>query len=402
MANKRGLFYGLTTNIAILAVASFLTDVSSEMINPILPIFFMTLPGASMFLLGIIDGIAKSTPSFIQVFSGYYSDKIGQRKVFVTSGYGFSAMMKMAFAATFTWPYYASVRILERIGKGVRDPPRDAIIAESTQPKTVGKAFGFHRSMDTAGAILGPILSLILLPVLLGIMVAGDAYRTVFLLATIPAAMAFVVTFYIREKRKVAKSLKPLMKTLSTPPPRLKYFIVIATMFSLANFSYAFFLLRVTALTNDLAIPILFYLIFNIMYATVALLAGSLSDRVGRKPVIAAGYLLFAMLCTTIIFINDLILMAGMFVIYGIVFGLVEGTQRAFVSDLASGELKGTALGTYHAFVGLVHLPSSAIAGILWDVYGFMYTFMFGALVAFIAFIMLIGFRQRKDMVKHA
>ena len=400
MASKRGLFYGITLNIALLSIASFLTDVSSEMILPILPLFFLTLPGASEFILGIVEGLAESTVSFVQIFSGYYSDKIGRRKVFVSSGYGFSAALKTALGFVFSWPQFMVVRIAERLGKGVRNPPRDAIIAESTPPETVGKAFGFHRAMDTSGAILGPIIALILLSVIVVRTVPADVYRLIFLMAAIPAVIAFVVTFLVREKRTAARQLKPLRSTLFHPPPRLRFFIIVATVFSLANFSYVFFLLKVKVVTGSDTMAILFYIVFNVVYASVAFGTGRLSDRVGRKPVIAAGYAMFVFLCMGLAFANDLYLLVGLFVVYGLVYGFVEGTQRALVADLASGELRGTAMGSYHASVGLAKLPSSAIAGFLWYSFGSQYTFLFGAAGALTAFLLFLSFREiprRKD-----
>lgn len=398
MAVKRGWLYGLTLNIMLLAIASFLTDVSSEMILPILPFFFLTLPGASTAILGLVDGLAESTVSFVQIASGYYSDKIGKRKVFVSAGYGFSSVLKTTFAFVISWPQFVVVRVVERMGKGVRNPPRDAIIAESTKPETVGKAFGFHRAMDTSGAILGPILALIFLltlasAVLSGGNVGGDVYRIIFMVAALPAVAAFIVTLFVKEKKREPKKLKPLMASILSPPPRLKSFIAVAAVFSLANFSYAFFLLKVQAVTDSLVDVILFYLLYNIVYAVSASLTGTLSDRIGRKRVISTGYLLFVFLCVSLVFVNDLYLLAGLFVVYGLVYGFTEGPQRALVADLA-GELKGTAMGTYHTSVGLAKLPSSIIAGFLWG-FGSQYTFLFGAAAAMTAFAVFLPFKEK-------
>ena len=399
MTTKRGLFYGLTLNIILLAIASFLTDVSSEMILPILPFFFLTLPGANYAILGLVDGLAESTVSFVQIASGYYSDKKGKRKIFVSFGYGFSAALKTAFAFIVSWPQYIAARVVERMGKGVRNPPRDAIIAESTAPETVGKAFGFHRAMDTSGAILGPIIALVFLftmasASLSGGTVGGDVYRFIFLMAAIPAAAAFIVTLFVRERKRAARKLKPLGASILHPPPRLRSFMVVAAVFSLANFSYAFFLLKVQTVTGSLVDAILFYLLFNIVYAISAFMTGALSDRVGRKRVISTGYLLFAVLCLSLIFVNDLVMLAGLFIVYGLVFGFVEGPQRALVADLASSELKGTAMGTYHTSVGLAKLPSSIIAGVLWG-FGSQYTFLFGAALAATALVLFLPFKER-------
>ena len=396
MARKRKLLYGLSLNIGLLSAASFLTDMSSEMILPLLPLFFLTLPGATEFLLGILEGLAESTVSIVQVLSGYYSDKVGRRKEFVSIGYGLSFSLKVAFGFVFTWPQFVITRIAERTGKGIRNPPRDVILAESTKPDTVGKAFGFHRAMDTSGAIFGPIIALILVPILATGRLIEDAYRLIFLIAALPAAAAFIVTLFVRDKKKPKKKLKPLLATLISPPPNLKYFILVATIFSLANFSYVFFLLKVRDVTSSNTLPILFYLIFNVVYALNSFVIGGLSDRIGRKPVISIGYLLFVILCTSLVFVSDVIQLVGLFIIYGLVYAFVEVTHRALVSDLAVGELKGTAMGTYHASVGMAKLPSSAIAGFLWVAYGSQYTFYFGAIFSTIALALFLRFKEPK------
>ena len=247
--------------------------------------------------------------------------------------------------------------------------------------------------------VLGPIIALVFLftmasASLSGGTVGGDVYRFIFLMAAIPAAAAFIVTLFVRERKRAARKLKPLGASILHPPPRLRSFMVVAAVFSLANFSYAFFLLKVQAVTGSLVDAILFYLLFNIVYAISAFMTGALSDRVGRKRVISTGYLLFAVLCLSLIFVNDLVMLAGLFIVYGLVFGFVEGPQRALVADLASSELKGTAMGTYHTSVGLAKLPSSIIAGVLWG-FGSQYTFLFGAALAATALVLFLPFKER-------
>ncbi len=393
MSTKRRLLYGISLNIGLLSAASLLTDISSEMILPLIPVFFLGL-GGTTWLLGIAEGLAESTVSFFKMMSGYYSDKVGRRKPFVYSGYGFSSAMKAVWGFVTTWPQFVAVRVSERMGKGIRDPPRDAIIAESTSPETVGKAFGFHRAMDTTGAIFGPIISIVLLSVILTGGAVMDRYRTVFMIAAIPAIAAFFITLLVREKRKQPGPMKPLLASLRSPPPALRYFITVAAVFSLANFSYTFFLLKVKQVTGSDTLTIAFYLIFNVVYALNAFVTGTLSDRIGRKPVIAMGYFLFAILCVSLVFVNDVTVLVLMFAVYGLSFAFVEGSQKALISDLAEKERRGTALGAYHMGVGLAKLPAGIMAGVLWFELGPEYAFAYGAIVASIALVLLLRFKE--------
>ena len=395
MSSKRRLLYGISLNIGLLSAASLLTDISSEMILPLIPAFFLSL-GGTEWLLGLAEGLAESTVSFFKMMSGYYSDKAGRRKPFVYAGYGFSSAMKAIWGFVASWPQFVAVRVSERMGKGIRDPPRDAIIAESTAPETVGKAFGFHRAMDTTGAIFGPILSIVLLSVILTGGAVMDRYRTIFMLAAIPAIAAFLITLLVREKRRQPAKMKPLLASIMYPPPALRYFIIVAAVFSLANFSYAFFLLKVKQVTGSDTLTVVFYLIFNVVYALNAFMTGALSDRLGRKPVIAVGYSLFAFLCASLVFVNDVTILVLMFAVYGLSFAFVEGTQKALISDLAEKERRGTALGAYHMTVGLAKLPAGILAGALWYELGHEYAFAYGAVVASIALVLLLGFKERR------
>ena len=257
----RAWTYGLTANIVVLGVVSLLTDVSSEMILPILPFFLISVLSANAFIVGLIEGLADSAVAFMKVVSGRWSDVAGSRRGFVAAGYGLSTAMKVLFPFAQAWPQFLGMRIVERTGKGVRDAPRDALLTESTPAETRGKAFGFHRAMDTTGAVLGPILTLALLAALLPTMALGPTYRLIILIAAVPAAVSFACVFLVREPSRVASRTPRFRASLRSIPRSLVLFIGIASVFSFADFSFAFLLLRVTDVGWSTFLAILLYIL---------------------------------------------------------------------------------------------------------------------------------------------
>ena len=387
--------YGLTANIVVLGVVSLLTDFSSEMIVPILPFFLLTFPGTSALVVGFIEGTADAVVAFMKVVSGRWSDVRGGRKRFVEAGYGLSTVMKVLFPFAQSWPQFFGVRMVERLGKGVRDAPRDALLTESTLPETRGKAFGFHRSMDTAGAIIGPIVTLVLLAVLLPTWTEVPTYRLIFLIAALPAAVSLVCIALVREPARAVVRQPRFRASLRTVPRSLVLFIGIASVFSFANFSVAFLLLRVTNVGETSVVAILLYVLFNIVYAAHAFPAGILSDRVGRKPVILVGYGAFVAMGVLLAATPHILTLVLGFILYGLSYGMAEGTQRALVADLAPKESKATVLGAYHTSVGFVKLASGIVAGLLWVTpsFGPAATFWFGAAMAAVAAVLLLLWR---------
>ena len=373
----------INSNIFLLGIVSFLNDLSSEMIMPILPMFITALGGSSM-IVGLIGGLRDSISSILKVFAGYWSDKSGKRKIFVFSGYLTSAFFKLFLAFSKIWQHVLVFAGLERIGKGLRAAARDAIIAES-MPKERGKGFGIHRSMDTLGAIIGSIAVFLLF------WFFRFSFNSIIFTAAILASLSLIPLCFIKEKKREPQDINLKISLKNLPQP-LKLFILISGIFALANFSYMFFILRAQEFfTGKLSVgmPILLYILFNTFYAAFAVPFGKLSDRIGKKKVIAFGYLLFSLISLGFAFFNSLTAFIILFAFYGIVYAIIDGNQRAYVSDLSSKELRATALGTFHTITGLAALPSSLIAGFLWQINPSI-TFIYGAVMSFISVCLFI------------
>ena len=391
---------GLTFNVVVLSLVSFFTDMSSEIIFPLLPIFLTVELGATALIVGVMEGLAESTASVLQVFSGHYSDKIGKRKRLVGIGYGLSALTKPLFIVVNTWMGALGLRVAERVGKATRNPPRDAILADSVSKERRGLFFGFHRAMDTAGAILGPILIIVLLPLVPAILGSSYGYRTMFLIAVVPAVVAFLLVFLVREIPPRAKAEKKLTLGLRSLPKNLRRFIGVATLYALGNFSFFFIILITFGELENEVLTITYYLIFNVVYALLSIPAGALSDRIGRRSVIGVGYATFAIACIGFV----LVIRAGgkgvehylpLFLLCGVSYAFVEAVQRSYVSDMSPAGLKATSLGTYHTSVGVAKLPASIIAGVLWLQIDPTATFAFGAITSFLALSLLsLGCRK--------
>ncbi len=380
---------GLSANVVLLAVVSFFVDLSSEIIFPLLPFFMVIQLGASYFIVGIMEGVAEFVASVIKVFSGHLSDRAEKRKPFISGGYGHSAIMKLFFSLSAVWQHFFVFRILERVGKGIREPARDALVAESTSPKTLGKAFGFQRALDTGGAILGPIFGIILLAIF------ATSYQPIFLIAAIPAFVAFGLSLLLKEKRKSKKDKVRVKIGFKFLPIRLRVFVVIATIFALGNFSFFFVMLRAVDLGESQVMALAFYLLMNIWFAASSIPAGALSDKIGRVPTIAIGYVFFAAMSFLFAYEIGAILIAFSFIMFGLSNGFIDGVQRAFVSDLAPEGIKATCLGTYHMSVGIGKLTASILAGALWTFVGVQYAFLYGMVLSVIAATMLTSIMRK-------
>jgi MFS family permease len=386
----------IAPNVLLLSAVSFFNDLSSEMIMPILPFFLTSLGGAGQ-VIGLVGGLRDSISSILKVFSGYWSDKTGKRKVFVYGGYAISAVFKALMAVCKSWPVAVVFSSLERTGKGLRTAARDAIIADS-MPTGKGKGFGVHRAFDSIGAILGAIVAFILYRFL------GLGFKTIILIAALLGFVSLVPLYFVKEgpPKPQKVTLKMGLKTLPKP---LRLFILISGVFALGNFSYMFFIMRVQEFFADklsVAAPILLYVLFNIFYSGLAVPLGAVSDKVGREKIIIFGYLMFSVTAAGFVIFNSSAAFIVLFALYGVVYAAVDGNQRAYVSDLAQEHLKATALGTFHTVTGLMALPASMLAGILWENIGPSATFIYGgtlALVSVVLFIFFRGYFSRHSLV---
>ncbi len=382
-------------NVIILGIASFLTDVSTEMVYPLLPLYLSAMLGAQApAFVGLIEGFAESTASLLRVFSGYWSDRLQQRKPLAIAGYSFSVIGKIFLYISTTWQLVLVGRMVDRFGKGIRTAPRDALIADSSEPSQRGNAFGLHRALDSAGASVGVIVAFVFFVSL------RDDFSNIFLISLVPALLGVLVLFIVRE-RKPERSATPFESGTKEPwwrglgtrwralDRRLKLFLVIVFIFALGNSSNQFLLLRANNLGFDNATVILMYLVYNIVYALISWPAGRLSDRVGRKALLVVGYFTYGIVYIGFAIASPLQLW-GLFATYGIYVALTEGVEKALVSDIAPTDLRATLIGLHATFTGIGLLPASLLAGFLWNVFGPQATFYFGGGMGALAAIALL------------
>jgi len=399
------LMAGISTNVLVLGIVSLLTDMSSEMIYPIMPLFLSAI-GATGLVIGLIEGASETTASLLKVVSGWYSDKFDKRKPFIIGGYGLSSLVKPLFIWAQTPAQVLGIRISERVGKGIRSAPRDALIADSTSTEVRGKAYGFHKALDSTGAVLGPIITLII--ILLVVTTEMKTFRLIFTIAVIPAlAGVAVILLLVREKERSRKprSERTFLHGLGILGRPFWLLMAVVVTFYIGEISYAFFILRAedvganmfagvvpTGVDPELVQAIVLYIIFNIVFVLVAIPAGNLSDRLGRKPVIMTSFVIFLAACAAMAYAGHLVFLAIGFILFGAYKGASEGVFKAYVTDVAPADLKATALGAFHTAVGLAMLPGGIIAGYLWDTVGHGSTFVFGAATSLASMVMLLFF----------
>jgi MFS family permease len=372
---------GLNRNIFFTGLVSFFMDFSSEMVYPLVPLFLSSVLGVPKSVIGLIEGIAESTASLLKVFSGWLSDKLGHRKWLMALGYGISTLSRPLIATAPNWGQVLSSRFMDRFGKGVRNAPRDALIAESCQENNLGRSFGFHRGMDTLGAVVGPAVAFGLLAYFNG------QYRLVFWLSMIPGALAvLIIILFIQETRAcpIPEAERPKLGWRSFSGS-YKFFVAVAALFSLGNSSDVFLILRAQNVGIPLAVIPLVYLVFNVVYGLGALPAGILSDRIGPKPIIFLSFILFGLIYLGFAQAERPVHIWCLFIAYGVFMAMTEGVQKAFLATIIPQEFKATGFGLYNTLVGLAVLPASLIAGFLWDRVGPPATFLYGTATAWLA-----------------
>jgi MFS family permease len=383
---------GVERNVFILGIVSFFTDISSEAVYPLVPMFLTTTLNAPLAVVGVIEGVAESAASGLRWPSGWLSDRLGRRKPLVVLGYGMAAVAKPLLALAFHWPVVLFARFVDRFGKGLRSAPRDALVAQWTEGQERGRAFGYHRAVDSAGAVMGPLGALALLALL------GDNFRLIFLLAFIPAALGILLLRLVAERTPQPQApVAAQRQEGSLRFGRAYYaFFIVSLVFAFGNSSDAFLILRSRDLGLGVSEAVLAYVAYNVSYSALSMPAGIASDRLGRRNVIGAGFAVF-----TAVYFGFAVIDAGAYVwllfpIYGVYMALTEGVGKALVSDLVPGERRGSALGLYQGGVGLMAFLASIMAGLLWDHVGPSAPFFLGGSTAALALVLLFALLPRR------
>ncbi|MGC7871315.1 MFS transporter [Desulfosporosinus sp. SYSU MS00001] len=360
-------------------MVSLLTDISSEMVYPLIPIFLTATLGASPAIVGVIEGIAESIASLLKVFSGYWGDKTKKKKELAIVGYGSSLLGKVVLVFAGSWGGVLISRVIDRLGKGIRTAPRDALIAESAKAEARGHAFGLHRAMDTFGAALGVTIAYFLL--------IGNIsnYKRIFLFSMIPAFLGVVALFIVRQPRELNTGKKKLSFAWSSLDAKLKAFLILAFIFNLGNSSNQFLLLRASKLGASAPLVVLLYLAYNISYGILAYPMARLSDFIGRRRILVGGYFIYALVYLGFALVTHITALWPLFVVYGFYIAFTEGVEKALLTDIAPSHLRGTVIGLHATLVGLALLPASLFAGLLWDILGASAPFYFGASMGLLA-----------------
>ncbi|HXK38170.1 MAG TPA: MFS transporter [Candidatus Paceibacterota bacterium] len=377
--------YGVTTPVFVLSVVSFFNDVASEMLYPIVPIFLTSVLGAPASIVGLIEGIAEGTASLLKGFSGRLSDMTGKRKIFVVVGYGLGTIANLFYGIANTWHLVLAGKFTSRLGKGIRTSARDALIAENVEPKMLGRAFGFHRGTDTLGAILGPLLAILLLHFY------QDNYRLMFFLALIPTSIALILlVVYIKEKQRSVIAPSAEKFRISALPRKFLFFVVISTIFAIGNSSDAFLILRAKGLGFSLIVTVLAYVLYNITYSAFSLPAGIISDKLGEKKVYVLGLVIFAVVYAGFALIQSPLHIWILFPVYGFYMALTDGVSKSYIANIVPTEKLGTAYGFYYMLTGIAAFIASLVGGLLWTHWGPETTFFYGAVLALTAALLFV------------
>ena len=376
-SKRERLLEGLPPNVFQLGLVSFFADVSSEMLYPLIPIFLTGVLGAPVAAVGLIEGLAEGTASVLKSVSGWWSDRVRRRKPLIFGGYTLSAVAKPLLGLAGGWLFALFARMTDRVGKGIRGAPRDSLLADSIDPRYRGKAFGWHRGMDSVGAVVGPLLALALLAAL-----HGDI-RSVLLLAFVPGVAGAALVLLVKEKRHAAKTAeRPALRLL---PRQFRAYLLVWGLFALTNSSDVFLILRARSLGFSTVAVVLAYAVYNLVYALASPVLGGLSDKVGRRRVLRAGLVVFAAVYVGFAFAGQAWMVWPLFAVYGFYIAATDGVGKALAIDLVPDSVRGTAIGVFGTVSGVAAVVASVVAGLLWDRIGPYAPFIYGAAGALIA-----------------
>ena len=380
-------------NIFFLGLISFFTDISTEMVYPLIPLYLVSTFGATPALVGVIEGIAESLASLLKVFSGYLTDRFQKKKSIAFLGYAAGIVYKLALIFAGSWLGILGARVIDRIGKGIRTAPRDVLISESVDQASMGKGFGFHKAMDMLGSAIGILAVYFILRSFGGN--ENIDYKRLFVISIVPAVLGLCMFFFVKQRKsQQTKKREPFWKNVKEIDGQLKLYLLVVFLFTLGNSSNTFLLLKAKSTGFDNMSVILLYFIYNIVASVLSMPLGKLSDRIGRKNLLVPGYLAFSLCYLGFAFAGTQASMTAVFVLYGVYTAMITGVERAFVAEISPQALKGTMLGFHSTVSGIALLPASIIAGLLWDTFGAAVPFVFGASMAGIAALILIVFMK--------
>jgi MFS family permease len=384
-------------NVILLGLVSFFSDISAEMVYPIIPLYLTSTFGATPILIGLIEGVAESLASLLKVFSGYVTDKWGKKKPIAFVGYAAGLVYKVALIIAGSWGGVLGARVIDRVGKGIRTAPRDVMVCDSADENNLGKAFGIHKALDMAGSAIGIFISFLLLEN------SGKniAYKELFTISIIPAILGLFMFFFVKEKRthSAMNKREPFWQNMKKLDGQLKLYLLVAFMFTIGNSSNAFLLLRAKSVGFDDKNVILLYFIFNLTASILSIPLGRLSDRIGRKKLLVTGYVIFSTVYLAFAFASSQATIIFAFILYGFYTAMITGVERAYIAEISPRDLKGTMLGLHSTIVGVALLPASLIAGLLWDGFGAPTTFIFGSGMSLLAALTLLLFMKNKSLL---
>jgi MFS family permease len=385
----------LSGNVFALSVVSFLNDTSSEIIYPLLPTFLALSIGATPFLIGAIEGFAESVASLLKLFSGHLSDKFDNRKLPVFAGYSLASILRPLLAFATTWQHVFLVRLGDRVGKGIRVAPRDALLAGSVSKQDRGLAFGFNRAADHLGAVVGPIIAFVLLYFLSTDprTPTSEEYRQVFLFAAVPIVLGLlVIVFFVKDEKHAPAGIDPASTKFSLKgfDSNFKKFLVILVVFTLSNSTDAFLILKAQNSGVALVYIPLLWMVLHLSKVVSSLVFGGMSDRVGRKKLIFCGWMLYGLVYLGFAFVSGVVPALLLFLLYGVFFGLTEGVEKALVADLVPKKMHGTAFGLYNLAFGIAVFPASLLFGFVWYRFSDQAAFILSALISIIAALMIL------------